>query len=698
MSDHPPYYHEINKPDAEALVGNENGAFLLRKRVSKGGEEGYLLTVVYKTNPTHHNLLLVNDGKWELNKKGYGSHSSADSLCKALAKPMKGWPVPLTNPIMNVKAVAEAALEVEAGAGADADVEVEVGAEPEALEPVKPNLTKTETDEPVVPELHMLALLKPVQGGMRGSKPQESKPKGPINFKQVEKIAKGKKRFQGLPGESPELMLPPSLLSAAGINVPAPKERKWRRASLELNEDEQRALQISLGSQYHGPAEVNYVSVSKIKMDSTESLPYFHPGCTKGEAERLVTFSMSGEHPDGTFLVRKQPPKDGEKPKFAFFLTVLYNGKPTHHPITKDTQNVVLINKKKFNGHKNVAGLLNELGKGGKSGWPVALQSPLLRPAAQADVAEEDLFSPKIGSPEKLAFTTFKLHELSEAQQAEEKLKEELYNREVQDARVMTVLETAEAARLKDEEDRFATAKLKRDAQEARTHEVMTAVIAAEEARMAEASASAVTAIHNNVAEKTQWADQAETHEGTILGKIAALKAKKAADSYIAPKVQKLSKVQLMAKAKREAELAVERSEHDTLARSKIDAKKAQRQAEIDAAEKSDDDARVAAELEKRLVKMPNWKREQYFANIKKGEDDAAALTAAVEMTKAQLAATEREGAMDRMQRLAREERERKVAEKLAIFERDRSSDLTRAGGTRNELAERFAKRGASFN
>jgi len=55
---------------------------------------------------------------------------------------------------------------------------------------------------------------------------------------------------------------------------------------------------------------------------------------------------------DGRFLVR---PRTGKKGQYV--LCVVFRGKPTHHLIAKTPAGVYAINKKSYDGHKNVGGV-----------------------------------------------------------------------------------------------------------------------------------------------------------------------------------------------------------------------------------------------------------------------------------------------------------------------------------------------------
>ena len=115
-----PYYHKgVTKADAEELVaGKEDGTFLVRPKGQSRTE--FILTVVFKGNPTHH-ALKVEDGAVTLNKKGFGGHGSIEALLAALSTKQPGWPVGLDKPLHSP----DAAAVQESNTVADSDSEGE---------------------------------------------------------------------------------------------------------------------------------------------------------------------------------------------------------------------------------------------------------------------------------------------------------------------------------------------------------------------------------------------------------------------------------------------------------------------------------------------------------------------------------------------------------------------------------------------
>jgi len=89
-------FEDLSRDAAEdevKKVGLQDGNFMVRSRA--GGKPGYVMCVVYKSNPTHHLMVPNDDGFMTINKKTYGGAKTLEQLVAVLKKPIKGWPVPL---------------------------------------------------------------------------------------------------------------------------------------------------------------------------------------------------------------------------------------------------------------------------------------------------------------------------------------------------------------------------------------------------------------------------------------------------------------------------------------------------------------------------------------------------------------------------------------------------------------------------
>lgn len=86
--------------------GGGDGTYLVWQRQA---EEEFGLTVVFKTKPTHHNIKKNADGHFLIGKaQPVKGCADIKKLIEALQQPVKGWPVPLSNPVLYQPPVADA--------------------------------------------------------------------------------------------------------------------------------------------------------------------------------------------------------------------------------------------------------------------------------------------------------------------------------------------------------------------------------------------------------------------------------------------------------------------------------------------------------------------------------------------------------------------------------------------------------------
>ena len=129
-------------PPAPGLLtdaGLDSGRFLVRTRKGKAGE--YILSVVYKGKPTHHNIAKNEEGMYTINKKLVGGeHDRVTSLIKHLSNKVPGWPVPLDKPVSRAGADAGAVTAAAPRAEPKAEPKAAPKAAPEAIAPPPGNL------------------------------------------------------------------------------------------------------------------------------------------------------------------------------------------------------------------------------------------------------------------------------------------------------------------------------------------------------------------------------------------------------------------------------------------------------------------------------------------------------------------------------------------------------------------------------
>eukprot|EP00037_Helgoeca_nana_P020524 m.203988 g.203988 ORF g.203988 m.203988 type:complete len:550 (-) comp25299_c0_seq3:1931-3580(-) len=100
---------ELSRQKAEGLVGTEDGTFLVRNRLKKGGgivEDEFVLTVVFKGKPTHHSIKRDEAGVLCVNNKPHGGKTTLEELIEYLGQKRKGWPVALDKPVAKDDAAA----------------------------------------------------------------------------------------------------------------------------------------------------------------------------------------------------------------------------------------------------------------------------------------------------------------------------------------------------------------------------------------------------------------------------------------------------------------------------------------------------------------------------------------------------------------------------------------------------------------
>jgi outer membrane biosynthesis protein TonB len=136
------------------LIGSEDGTFVVRGAV-KDGVATQLLTVVYKGKPTHHQLG-YSGGFAMVNKKPFGEKKTVEALLLHLATPgVKGWPVPLTNPVAKGSAAAPepevaAVAEPQSAPEPVAVAEPEPPSQPEPEPASQPEPATKDNDHPAV--------------------------------------------------------------------------------------------------------------------------------------------------------------------------------------------------------------------------------------------------------------------------------------------------------------------------------------------------------------------------------------------------------------------------------------------------------------------------------------------------------------------------------------------------------------------
>eukprot|EP00035_Acanthoeca_spectabilis_P017724 m.373536 g.373536 ORF g.373536 m.373536 type:complete len:792 (-) comp16690_c0_seq26:7356-9731(-) len=92
--------------------------------------------------------------------------------------------------------------------------------------------------------------------------------------------------------------------------------------------------------------------------------PAVHVGISKADAEKLLAFATDGVH-----LVRT---RDESTPQTKFILSVVYKGKPTHHPLVRPSEGEMFTLNKLPTGHNTLGGVLAQY-REVQHKWPVPL-------------------------------------------------------------------------------------------------------------------------------------------------------------------------------------------------------------------------------------------------------------------------------------------------------------------------------------
>jgi hypothetical protein len=102
----PPIYQRLSKAAAEDKLinhngeANDDGTFLIRRKPKSDDDCNYIISVIYNSAPTHHQVNRPNVGAdWSVNKKVVEGCTTLAALVAALQTKRKWWPVPLDKPV-----------------------------------------------------------------------------------------------------------------------------------------------------------------------------------------------------------------------------------------------------------------------------------------------------------------------------------------------------------------------------------------------------------------------------------------------------------------------------------------------------------------------------------------------------------------------------------------------------------------------
>lgn len=360
-----PYFHsKAKKADAEeSLTANDgasnNGKFLFRKKA-----EGAILSVIYKSAPTHHNIAVGEAGDLTINKSPTGAANLVE-LEEFLRTKRKFWPVALTDG-------------VPAGGGSPEKVA------PKKLSTGGSGTIDSSNYHKALGKAAAEDLLLANGGDAVSGKYLIRKKAKTENAYILSVIYKGAPTHHNIecPADGGELSLnktPTGCTSLSELEKKyTTKQPKW---PVPLTEG------VSSGSAGTGVGSSNSPSKPTPKKAASKPEPaaesimsdggdgdgdgdgeYFHGVITKSKSEELL-LADGGAEKTGKFLFRA---KKGAEDT-SFILSVVYKGAPTHHMVVRDAPGSEFSLNKTPTG-KNTLIALHEYLKSKQPKWPVPLK------------------------------------------------------------------------------------------------------------------------------------------------------------------------------------------------------------------------------------------------------------------------------------------------------------------------------------
>ena len=317
----------LGKNDAQAKVmasGGVDGTYLVW---SKNPPKQYVLTVVFRGKASHHLMAKPDSSStWTINKKQYdSSHDELEAFVKMFQAPVKGWPVPLSSPVL-VEGASIESTSSEASRESDSSSPPPTAVKSVTLGDASASIKEEEEEG----------------GG-------EEAPPPPPRKTQAEKAANESAKNEEM----------------GGIDAHAAAEGLRPIGEATVKTDLQ-TMGSALDALLSGAVDKGGTG--------SKNPSWLHGKLSKTTAQELVS---AGDRKDGTFLVWERDTSPNE-----YGLTVMFHNKPTHHLLTKDGEhNHWLVNKKSYGGtkHAKLGALIDALASHVK-GWPVPLIHPVSIP------------------------------------------------------------------------------------------------------------------------------------------------------------------------------------------------------------------------------------------------------------------------------------------------------------------------------
>lgn len=351
----------FGKDQVEALLedeGLDDGRFLVRNVLGKA--EHYILSVVYKGKPTHHPIAPNDSGRLVLNKSTWNESRTIEQLVEALEYTQAGWPVPLDKPVwMDANAHTTKRFNMHAVPTAGPD----------------PFASSDNDDREMYSYLAKHNTIEK----------RKKSPRSDVCGFPISDVGDGRflVRADNNPGAywlsvvyhgrpTHHSVKPNSRTGIMEIN----KTSLTRAYSIE--EVVQSLSDASACKMYGWPApltqavESNYTTTPWLHFRSADQ-----PFSVKDVVAKFTAEGMD----DGRFLVRNVVGKPDE-----FVISVVYQGKPTHHNVITNAKGLLEINGEAYGKTSCLAGLVAELSKPASQNinWPVKLDKPIISGRAAA--------------------------------------------------------------------------------------------------------------------------------------------------------------------------------------------------------------------------------------------------------------------------------------------------------------------------
>eukprot|EP00041_Stephanoeca_diplocostata_P031613 m.988954 g.988954 ORF g.988954 m.988954 type:complete len:1536 (+) comp23994_c0_seq4:216-4823(+) len=355
------FFHPgLKKAEADDLLMADGGAgvsgkFLLRP---KGKTSDFVLSVIYKGNPTHHMLLKV-DGEYTLNNQPTG-HSDINDVVEHFRAKRPKWPVPLTEGVTYGKSKAESKRD----SGLDQTTSAASSDDSESCPFLHMKCSKGNAEQ----------LLLADDGDSVSGKFLVRSKGGSANDYILSVIYKGAPTHHVLAREGPgsEFSLnkqPTGEKTLNGVLETYKKKRpKWPVPLTKGVKAKGGAKAKGSGSKEKGGGTAARASTTKAAPPAQAGgvFNFLHQNISKSQADELL-LANGGSGTSGKFLVRSKGSSGT-----SFVLSVIYKGAPTHHILAQESVGGEFLLNKQPTGETTIAGVVQRY-RTKQPKWPVPL-------------------------------------------------------------------------------------------------------------------------------------------------------------------------------------------------------------------------------------------------------------------------------------------------------------------------------------